>query len=108
MSARASLLVLTSALLSTLPGCGEEGHEASPFTTYQACFDEHMKPMVLTVTEAIVECCLDHPIAGQRPACGADRPECINYLTANLNQTSASTIEVMDACTEYENTVPAL
>ena len=92
-------------LLATLVlgfGCGEEGHEATKFSTYQPCFDEHFDDgMGLTITDSILECCLFHPINGEMPACGATAPDCINYLTANLNQTSASTVEVMEACTAY-------
>ena len=56
---------------------------------------------VFPVQEAIVVCCIDHPIAGMLPACATTTPDCINYLTANLNQTSASTIDVMEGCAEY-------
>jgi len=30
-------------------------------------------------------------------------PACINYLTNNLNQTSASFVEVQEACETYAN-----
>ncbi len=94
--------VLASLVL--LAACGEEGHQPEPYGTYQACFDDHVEKQMRTVPDAIIECCRDHPIAGVKPVCGADRPECINYLTANLNQTSASTVEVEDTCQLYEDT----
>ncbi|MBL0215343.1 MAG: hypothetical protein IPQ07_15835 [Myxococcales bacterium] len=80
-------------------GCKDDPPEAYP--TYQECFDDHTTHEMLPVMEAIVICCLEHPIAGVAPVCGDTKPDCINYLTNNLNQTSASTIEVMDACADY-------
>jgi hypothetical protein len=93
-------VVLFSFVVIGAAGC-EDGHDHSAYTTYQACFDQHTMKEKLPLQEAIVVCCLDHPIDGVSPACGDTKPDCINYLTANLNQTSASTTEVMDACTEY-------
>ncbi|MGE0867376.1 MAG: hypothetical protein AB7P03_02355 [Kofleriaceae bacterium] len=95
-------LFLLGSLLCAHVGCGgDEGAEAFP--TYQACFDAHTDDENLPVLEAIVVCCLEHPIAGMTEACGADKPTCINYLTANLKQTDASVTEVMMACDDYEN-----
>ena len=56
--------------------------------------------------EAIVACCLDHPIDGNRPVCQGDVPSCINYLTINLNQVSASPTEVRTSCEEYVSKLP--
>ena len=97
------------ALLATLVlgfgvgvGCGEDGPEA--FDTYQDCFDKFDDfGRGLPPQESILECCLLHPIDGLMPACGADKPECINYLTANLNQTSAPFTDVQMACETYAN-----
>jgi hypothetical protein len=80
-------------------GCGDD--PPASFATYQACFDDRTMAGKQPVQDAIVVCCLDHPIMDVSPACGDTTPDCINYLTANLNQTSASTIEKMDACAEY-------
>lgn len=88
-----SLMVLASV------GCKDDAPEA--YATYQECFDDHVEAEMLPVKEAIVICCLEHPIDGHVMACGADKPTCINYLTASLNQTSASTTDVMDACADY-------
>lgn len=85
-----------------MAACGEEGHEATPHDTYQECFDVHVDDELLSPIDAILSCCLEHPIAGASPACGDTAPDCINYLTANLNQISASTTEVRDACATYE------
>ena len=102
---RAQIFALIAVLSS---GCGEDPPTAYP--TYQACFDEKTMAEAKLVPQAIVACCLEHPIGGMTEACGATAPDCINYLTANLNQTSASTVEVMDSCAEYvmqKNNPPA-
>ena len=83
-------------------GCGDDGHEPKPYSTYQACFDVHVEAEQLAPVDAILACCLEHPIADAQPACGDTAPDCITYLTANLNQTSASTVEKQDACAAYE------
>ena len=91
-------VAFTLLLIGTV-GCKDDPIEAYP--TYQACFDEHTMKELLPTQEAIVVCCLEHPINGISPACGDTKPDCINYLTINLNQTSASTTTVMDACADY-------
>ncbi len=88
-----SLMVLGSV------GCKDAPPEA--YATYQECFDDHVMKESLPVKEAIVVCCLEHPIDGHLMACGVNKPDCINYLTASLNQTSASTTDVMEACADY-------
>jgi hypothetical protein len=80
-------------------GCKDDPEEA--YATYQECFDDHTMVETLPAQEAIVVCCLEHPINGISPACGDIKADCINYLTINLNQTSASTTTVMDACADY-------
>lgn len=80
-------------------GCGEDPPESFP--TYQECFDNRTMEAAQLVPDAIVMCCLDHPIGGMTSACGPTTPDCINYLTANLSQTSASTTEKMDSCAAY-------
>ena len=95
-------VLLATLVLGFGVGCGEDEPEAFP--AYQDCFDKFNDfGRGLTPTESILECCLLHPIDGQSPACGADMPECVNYLTANLDQTSASTSEVLEACETYAN-----
>ncbi|MDB4960651.1 MAG: hypothetical protein JWP01_650 [Myxococcales bacterium] len=93
----AALLVVS---LSWFAACGgDDGAAAYP--TYQECFDERVEGEGLVVTKAIVLCCLENPIAGTAPACGDAAPDCINYLTANLNQTDATPAEVMESCADY-------
>jgi len=96
-------LAISLACLASLTaiGCGgDDGAEAFP--TYQECFDDHtMGGEHLPVKESIVVCCIEHPIDGKTIVCGDTKADCINYLTANLNQTSASTTDVMEACSDY-------
>lgn len=86
-------------LLVGAVGCKDDPIEA--YATYQECFDEHTMKEMLPTKEAIVVCCLEHPINGVSPACGATKPDCINYLTINLSQTSASTTDESDGCADY-------
>jgi hypothetical protein len=87
-------------LLALLVGaCGEDPPKS--YDNYQACFDDQTEKGMLPVMEAIVACCLEHPIDGARPVCLSAVPECINYLTNNLNQVSASPTEVRTSCEEY-------
>ncbi len=81
-------------------GCGED--PPTSYDTYQECFDDRYNDgMGELVPDALVGCCLENPIGGVTKACGATVPDCINYLTSNLSQTSASTVEKMDACAAY-------
>lgn len=92
-------VAMFSVLCLASVGCKDDPEEAYP--TYQECFDDHVTHEMLPIQEAIVVCCLDHPINGTKVVCGDTKPDCITYLTNNLNQTSASTVDVMDACGEY-------
>lgn len=76
------------------------GHDHDGYSTFQACFDEHTMVESLPFQQAVVVCCLDHPINGVSEACGATAADCVTYLGANLTSTATQT-EVMAACTEY-------
>ena len=76
-------------------------HDHNSYATFQACFDQHTMEEALPFQEAVVVCCLDHPIGGVSEVCGASAATCVTYLTANLTSTATSD-EVMTACTEYE------
>jgi len=80
-------------------GCGEDGPKEFP--SYQECFDELTLDDGRMKIDAIVACCLEHPINGTAPSCGADQSECINYLTVNLAQTDADITVQTEACTAY-------
>lgn len=84
--------------------CGEDPPKS--YDNYQACFDDQTEKGMLPVMEAIVACCLDHPIDGNRPVCQSAVGDCINYLTINLNQVSASPTEVRTSCEEYVSKLP--
>jgi hypothetical protein len=89
-----------------LVGCGSD--QTTSYPDFQSCFDDvEDKDDSLTNVDAILACCLDHPINGESPACQDTAPACINFLTDNLAQTSASTVDVMDACQQYEDMLPA-
>ena len=81
-------------------GC-DDGHVATRFSTYQACFDDHQDRLRLDASESIVECCLLHTIGGEREACGPNRATCINYLTANLDDSDGGITRISLACDEY-------
>lgn len=89
-----------------LSGCGgSSGEEA--FDTFQLCFDAHHNEESLSVHDSIVVCCTDHPIAGTAPSCGNTAAECVAKLKGtdtvhNLASASATSQDVMTACTDYE------
>ena len=95
-------------LLALLATACKSDSGTEPFDTYQLCFDQLTEVDMREVVDSIVECCLDHPIDGVKPVCRDTVPDCINFLTANLLQTDASTVEVMEGCEEYiaERTPP--
>ena len=82
-----------------LAACGDDPPKS--YDTYQACFDDQTQQGMLPVQESIVACCFDHPIDGNRPVCQGEVPACINFLTINLSQVSASPGEVRASCEEY-------
>jgi hypothetical protein len=85
----------------TFAACGHD-HEEEGFDTFQACFDDHHTEEALPTAQAIVICCLDHPIGGVSEVCGATAASCTTYVTANLTAASATSAEVTTACTDYE------
>jgi hypothetical protein len=88
------------ALVLLLPvGCKDDAAES--YDTLQDCFTDHTQEESLPVVESLVVCCLDHPIMGVNPSCGETEADCINHLTDEINQTEASTVDIMDACAEY-------
>ena len=82
--------------------CHDHDHGAEPFDTYQECFDDHHGGAEnLPVKEAIVVCCLEHPIAGHTEVCGATTADCMTYLSTNLSSSSATQTDVSAACMDY-------
>ncbi|MEO7731287.1 MAG: hypothetical protein ABIY55_09965 [Kofleriaceae bacterium] len=99
---------IVSALLSSLlalplvlVACGgNDTPDAEPFDTLADCYDEHHNEESLTVQEAIVVCCVDHPIAGVHPSCGATQAACATHVTAELGA-EVTDPDVQAACTTY-------
>lgn len=85
------------ALLCLAAACHDHDHGSYP--TYQACYDEHTNVESLPVNEAIVVCCLDHPVDGVSEVCGASAADCVTYLTSNLSGPTST--EISAACDEY-------
>lgn len=81
---------------------GDDDNDDEGFDTFQACFDDHHGEEGLSVGQAIVVCCLDHPINGVTEVCGADAAACTTYVTANVTSTSATSTEISAACTDYQ------
>ena len=94
---RSALLGLLLAFSLTSFGCKDDGEEA--YDTLQDCFTDHTEEESLPVVEALVVCCLDHPIDGVMPACGASAADCTAYLSTNL--TGATQEDISGACDEY-------
>ncbi|HEX7841110.1 MAG TPA: hypothetical protein VF469_26715 [Kofleriaceae bacterium] len=74
--------------------------DADPFDTLQACYDEHHNRETLPVQQAIVVCCLEHPIAGVHPSCGDTQPGCVSHLHDNLGA-SVTDADITAACMTY-------
>ncbi|HEX2691184.1 MAG TPA: hypothetical protein VHN14_31445 [Kofleriaceae bacterium] len=101
---------IATALLSTLfvwplvvAACGDNGgnqEDAEPFETLLDCFNEHHTMESLSVHDAIVVCCLDHPIAGVHPSCEDNPADCVAHVTTELGS-SVTASDVQTACTDY-------
>jgi len=97
-----SLIALVFALPLVLVACGDDKKDADaePFATLQDCFDEHHVEESLSVLEALVVCCVDHPINGVHPSCGATKAECVTHIGAEIEP--APTADEIDAtCADY-------
>ncbi|HEY4055932.1 MAG TPA: hypothetical protein VGM39_04960 [Kofleriaceae bacterium] len=81
----------------TAASCGSD--DPPSFATYDDCFDK--RPLADMPEDKILECCTNATVNDNKQPCGASAADCINYLTDNLAQQKASTVEVMDACTMY-------
>jgi len=87
-------------------GCGNSGtKDADPFDTFQACYDEHHTTEGFSTQRAIEICCIDHPIGGAKAntVCGDTAASCTTYVTANLMDSTDSTLtsDISTACTDY-------
>jgi len=94
----ASFLALP--LVLTASCGGDDDEDAEPFDTLADCYDDHHNEENLSVQEAIVVCCIDHPIAGEHPSCGATAAACVTHVTTELGSEAAAA-EVDAACAAY-------
>ena len=99
-----SLLISLFAFPLALAACGDdktdEG-ETEPFDSLQECYDDHHSGAEsLPVLQAIVVCCLEHPIKGVHPSCGASEAECVEKVDLGLDN-SVTTSDIDAACANY-------
>jgi hypothetical protein len=96
------LVALSFVLPLAVAACGDNGGsmDADPFPTLQACYDEHHATETLSTHDAIVVCCLDHPIAGVHPSCGNSQAECVAHVAQELDS-SVTASDIDAACTTY-------
>jgi hypothetical protein len=96
-------LVRTALLLSLVACSGSSKEDNDPFATFEACFTEHHDTEAFPIQQAIVICCISHPI-GNAPVntvCGADAASCQTYVTANLMGSDAGSGDISAACADY-------
>ncbi len=97
----AALVSSLLALPLVLAACGgNDAQDAEPFDTLADCYDDHHNVEALTVQQAIVVCCIDHPIAGVHPSCGDTQAACATHVTAELGS-DVTDPDVQAACTTY-------
>lgn len=77
-----------------LVACSDDG---GSFASFQACFDASSQ----STRAAIVTCC-NAQIGGASDVCGSTATTCASYVTSNLEQTSATQTEIIEACNDYE------
>jgi hypothetical protein len=92
-------------LLFTVPlvaACsGGDKKDADAFDTLQACYDEHHNVESFSVHDAIVVCCIDHPIgpSGEHPSCKTTQTDCATHVHTEIP--SVSDADVQAACMTY-------
>lgn len=105
---RRSVTLITISLASlslTLTACSNNPPvDADPFATLQACYDAHHSGSEhLPIQQAIVTCCLDHPIGGMKaPTCPMIQMDCFTHVRAALDP-SIVDADINAACTTYIN-----
>lgn len=96
-------VVFMAVALATSVGC--ESEEPPSAATFQDCFDD--RPDADPAQDKVMDCCLDFIIGGLRYACGETTADCINYVTANLDQTDIDQPGKQAACEMYIDMRPA-
>jgi hypothetical protein len=79
-----------------LMACGDDG---GGYASFQACFDTLDANQSRRVS--IVMCC-GETIGGANDVCGSTATTCGSYVTSNLDATSASQTEIIEACQDFE------
>ncbi len=95
-------------LLAPFVGCvvactgSSSAVDAVPFTTFQACWDDHNMEG-FSIQRAIELCCIDDPIGDALPntVCGDTATTCTAFVTANLSATDAMPADIIAACNDY-------
>jgi hypothetical protein len=102
----ASLLSSLFVVPLVLAACSDDknNQDAEPFDTLQDCFDDHHNEEHLTTKEALVVCCVDHPIGDQKlhPSCGDTLDACKTHVRGEID-TSVTDTDIGDACADYLN-----
>jgi hypothetical protein len=97
------IAISLASLTLTLTACSNsQPVDADPFDTLQACYDEHHGGgESLPIQKAIVTCCLDHPIGGQKaPTCPRTQADCVTHVRAALAP-SVLDADITAACMIY-------
>lgn len=99
----ASFLALPLTVVLALGACSDDKKaDSDPFDTLQDCYDDHHGgDEHLPIQQAIVVCCLDHPIAGMKaPTCPDIQADCVTHVRAALDP-SILDADITAACMTY-------
>jgi hypothetical protein len=89
------------ALALALAACSKSSGEEA-FDNLQDCYDDHVATTAegLTPKEAIVACCIEHPIAGHTVVCKDTVGDCITFVSAELNA-GTTDADISAGCMDY-------
>jgi len=91
---------LAVTLLLALAACHNHSHDEA-FATFAACYEDHtVGDEMLAKPEAIVACCLDHPVEGLTD-CGPTAAACETLMQAELDDAVAADADIMAGCADY-------
>jgi hypothetical protein len=96
------LAFVSSALM--FAACGGDSDDEA-YDTFQDCYTDHHVTESLPADQAIVVCCIEHPIgsAGKNAVCGADSASCVTYVTAQVTTNAPTSAEIQAGCTTYQS-----